>query len=132
MVRDRVVVVAITAAETRVWLLHDEDHAPLFTVGHDALGAKHRRAVTESRANAGAHDDDPYFAAIAERISTASHVVLVGHGSGGSNLSSRFADWLGVHDPSLLSRVEATRHLDLPAMTDAQIVADARRAWFAR
>ena len=127
--KDRVLVAAVTNDEVRIWLLHEGTTAPVVVVARGAASQRHHRAVLESRANDTRVEDAPYFDEVAGVLSLGSHVVLVGHGHGKSNAAIRFREHVSVHRSHLAGKMDIVRLVDLSALTDAQVLADARSAW---
>ena len=127
--RDRLVVVALESVRARIWLLNGDDADPVATFEPPSLGARHRRAVLESRATDEGDSMVPFFVELAGVLEPASHVLLAGHGSGKSDVVRRFLEHLSVHSPSLASRTVVIADLDPSAVTDAELLARARTAW---
>lgn len=70
-----------------------------------------------------------YFGDIEDVLRRSSKVVLVGHGRGRSNTVDRFMSHLAQQRSPVLGRVVATGTANLPALSDAEIIAAARERW---
>ncbi|MEY2967776.1 MAG: hypothetical protein RIQ64_403 [Actinomycetota bacterium] len=70
-----------------------------------------------------------FFGQIEDVLRRSSKVVLVGHGRGKGNTVDRFMAHLARARSSLLGRVVGTGVANLPALTDAEIIAAARERW---
>lgn len=70
-----------------------------------------------------------YFDDIEKVLSGTSKIVLVGHGKGRSNAVDRFMAHLAQAHSPVLGRVIATGVANLPALTDAEVIAAARERW---
>lgn len=127
--RDRLVVVALESVRARIWLLNGDDADPVATIEPPSLGARHRRAVLESRATDDGSAAVPFFVELAGVLEPASHVLLAGHGRGRSDMVRRFMEHLRIHSPSLAARTVVIADLDPSAVTDVELLARARTAW---
>lgn len=70
-----------------------------------------------------------FFGQIEDVLRGSSKVVLVGHGRGKGNTVDRFMAHLARGRSGLLGRVVGTGVANLPALTDAEIIAAARERW---
>ncbi len=70
-----------------------------------------------------------FFGEIEKVLSGSSKIVLVGHGKGRSNAVDRFMVHLAESRSPVLGRVIATGMANLPALSDAEVIAAARERW---
>lgn len=129
LLADRSLVAAITHDHTRVWLLNEDKDEPVVDVNRERPEHRH---VGPAQAQHGHGDETaevPYFAEIASVLNVASNVVLVGHGTGKANAMLGFMEYIREHNPSLFRRIAATGTANVPSMTGAQIIHDARKKW---
>jgi hypothetical protein len=123
-----IMVVAVTSHQTRIWNLLEDSHA-LPTVVDCPPGTsrnEHVIADRHHRAHGAFQFADAYFRAIYDALPHSAVLLLVGHGRGQGNMARGFQHYLherrSEHDVHVHSLVNA----NIPAMTDAQIVARAR------
>jgi hypothetical protein len=127
--QDRALVAAITHDVTRVWLLHEESTEPVMVIRRPGVTHMHARAGQERHGHASETSETPYFIEVARVLDLGSNVLLLGHGTGRSNTMERFLDHLGKHHVALLDRVVASGNVNIPALSDQQLVNDARHRW---
>lgn len=127
--KDKVLVAAVTNDDAKIWLLHGDGAEPVTTIVRHDSSRRHHRAALESRARDTHVEDAPFFVELSQVLAVGTHVVLVGHGHGKANTATRFHEHVATHDPGLNTRIEIVRHVDIPALTNGQILADARKAW---
>lgn len=70
-----------------------------------------------------------YFRMLEDVLKHSSKVVLVGHGRGRSNAVDRFMSHLARSRSPLLGRIVGTGVANLPALSDAEVIAAARERW---
>lgn len=129
-VGDRAVVAAITHDHARIWLLNGDGATPIAQL--DRLSeAPHRHVRPGQSHHMHASDtaEPTYFGDLEKVLAPASRVILVGHGKGKGNEVDRFMGHLATVRSPLLARVVGTGVANLPAMTDAQVIAAARERW---
>lgn len=125
------IVIAITQNAAKVW------SSPFNKSGHpetiaapDEKGKHHH--VRQSQHHGG-HSSDPsereFFELIGERLSHASEILLLGHGTGKSNAMDRFIEFLKREEKFLATKVLGSIEADLNSLTDNQILSKARD-WF--
>lgn len=129
--RDPIAVVAVTQNDTRVWLAGlDHDSLPIHLRPTSDLGQHHHvREAQHHRGHDTDHHDPAYFEAIAASLKGTEEILLVGHGHGKANHMLRFTQYLERKHPEIAHAVVGAVDSDLDALTEAQLLAEARR-WF--
>lgn len=127
--KDHALVAAVTHDVTRVWLLHEDSTEPVVVIHRPGVVHMHARAGQERHGHAVETSEAPYFMEVARVLGLGSNVLLLGHGTGRSNTMERFMEHLGVHDERLLGRIVASKNVNIPALSDQQLVDSARRRW---
>ncbi len=72
-------------------------------------------------------EEDSFYEEIAEDITPANEIVLIGHAIGKSNAADFLKEYLKTHHPDISRRVIATESADLSAVTAPEIEALAKR-----
>lgn len=72
-------------------------------------------------------EENEYYEAVAKDLLHASEIVLIGNATGTSSAALVLSDYLHKHHALLAERIVATDHVDLSALTDAEIEALARK-----
>lgn len=127
--KDRALVAAVTHDLTRVWLLHEESTDPVLVIHRPGVVHMHARAGQERHGHAAETSETPYFLEVARVLGLGSNVPLLGHGTGRSNTMERFLLHLEKHHEPLLGRIVASGNVNIPALSDQQLVNDARHRW---
>jgi hypothetical protein len=70
-------------------------------------------------------EEPSYYSAIATALASASRIALLGHGTGHSNAAAHLAEVLGAKHPEINRRIVTTKTVDLSAMTESQLLAEA-------
>lgn len=77
------------------------------------------------------HPEDPtYFERIAETLTGGEELLLVGHGTGKGSAMLQLERYLTTHHRALAQRIVGTQTLDIEALTEGQLLQEAR-AFFA-
>jgi hypothetical protein len=87
------------------------------------LTHRHDRDVAGQRAPL----DADYLNRLMRTLEAAERVLVLGHGRGEASLLHTFLDHVRRHRPDLLHRISATETVDDSAMSEAQLLAHARR-----
>jgi len=129
----RAVVAAVPHDHARIWRLNGEGSDPMFRLERPS-DSPHRHVWPAQSHHGHASDtaEPAWFADLEHVLGSASTVVLVGHGKGKGNEVERFMGHLVATRSPLLARVVGTGVANLPAMTDAEVIAAARERWAAR
>ena len=72
-------------------------------------------------------EEDSFYEEIAEDISLANEIVLIGHATGKSNAADFLGEFLKTHHPDISRRIIATESADLSAVTEPEIESLAKR-----
>lgn len=132
VVTDRAVVAAITHDHANVWLLNTNGSEPLTRLDRRSDSPHRHISPAQSHHMHASETTEPaFFADLEALLGAASRVILVGHGKGKGNEVDRFMGHLARVRSPLLSRVVGTGVANLPAMTDAEVIAAARERWAA-
>lgn len=67
-----------------------------------------------------------YFEEVAAALAGGGKVLLMGHGTGGSNAMTHLEDFLATHHPEIGQEIVGTLVLDLEALTEDQLLEEAR------
>lgn len=127
---DRAVVAAIAHDDLRVWLLESPESEPLVTIVRPSEKPhRHVRQGQFRRMHSSETMEPVFFRQIEEVLGKSSKIVLVGHGRGKGNTVERFMAHLARARSPLLGRVVGTGVANLPALSDAEIIAAARERW---
>ena len=128
---DRLVVVAITQHEARVWLSGiDPESMPTKIEAPDPKERLHH--VREAQHHGGhkvKHSDAAYFEEIANSVASAKQILFVGHGKGKADSAAEFMQYLERKHPQTANKVSGSLEGNLPAMSEPEILALARD-WF--
>ncbi|MEY4362101.1 MAG: hypothetical protein RL391_1407 [Actinomycetota bacterium] len=129
--KNPIAVVAVTQNETRVWLAGlDHDALPIHLQPPSDLGQHHHvRQAQHHRGHDTDHDDPDYFESIARALAGTEEILLFGHGHGKASHMLRFTQYLERKHPSIARAVVGAVDSDLNALTEPQILAEAR-TWF--
>jgi hypothetical protein len=128
---DRLVAIAITQNDAKVWLTGLDPDAKPMTIEAPDVKARfmHVREAQHHRGHDVDHDDHSYYEEIAQSISKASHILLLGHGKGKANSVTKLVQFLQEKHPQIAGKVAGTLDINLQAMTDPEILALSRN-WF--
>ena len=127
--RNRSVAVAVTHDHTHVWLMNDESTVPIAIIHRVEGDHVHVRSAQAHHGHASENSETAYFADVAREIERASSVLLLGHGTGKANAAERFSHYLRDHHKSLAIKVMASETVNLPALSNGEIVHEAHRLW---
>ena len=72
-------------------------------------------------------EEDSFYEEIAQDITGANEIVLIGHATGKSNAAHFLKEYLSTHHPDISRRIIATENADLSAVTEPEIEALAKR-----
>lgn len=126
------VVVALTTRDARVWssgIAPGSTPETFRSVGAHA-DHKHVRAAQGAHLHHRKIDDPVFFGSLADAVSGAGSILLLGHGKGKANAMVSFVQYLERRRPEIAARVDGAVDRDLEAMTEGQILAAARE-WHA-
>lgn len=125
----RVVVAAIEHDETRLYLMHGGNTSPVAVVQRPDTSVMHVRGGQERNLHGTESKESEYLSSIARELNDASHVLLFGHGRGNSNTMDRFVEFLNGNNKELRGKCIRGERVDFSALSDAQLLALARKLW---
>ena len=120
-------VVAIHQHETLVFRSDEKGAVPEHLHPYDPHGTlrqlKHTRGAT-----AGSHAPEnlAYYEAIAQTLTGAREILLMGSGTGASSAMTHLKEYLGTHHKDLAECVVGALTLDIEALTEGQLLKEAR------
>jgi len=123
-----ILIVAVTEHNTRIWDLLADSHA-LPTIVDCPPGSSrsdHVIADRHHRARGPFQFADEYFQLIWDALPFSAELILVGHGRGQGNMAQGFLKFLDQRKAQRGLHMHSLVNANIPAMTDAQIVAKAR------
>lgn len=125
------VVAAITHNHTRLWLLNDSGADPVLEVLRDdeKMQHGHIKAGQSSHMHENELGEGAYFEYLADVLNQATSLVLLGHGKGKANAMERFVKHVEKHRSSVFARIVGTGVINLPHLSDAEVIAAARSWW---
>lgn len=124
--------VVINQKETLVFRSEERNSMPERLHPYDPHGVLHHLNHTEG-ADMGSRSPEnlTYYQAIAETLTGAEEVLLMGNGTGAGSAMTHLKDFLATHHPNLANKVVGALTLDLEALTKEQLLEEAR-AFFIR
>jgi len=127
----RFVLVAVTQTDAAIWADGiGVGSVPMRLQAPDPHREHHH--VREAQHHGGHSRDaneETYFEAIAQSIAAGGEILLFGHGRGKASAMEGLIGHLKTRHPQLARRVAGTVTVDFSAMSEAEILAAARR-WF--
>lgn len=124
-------VAAITHNHTRLWLLNDDGTEPVLEVLRD--DEKNHHGHIKAGQSSHMHENElgevAYFEYLADVLNQASSLVLLGHGKGKGNAMERFVAHIQKHRSAVFGRVVGTGVINLPHLSDGEIISAARSWW---
>jgi len=119
--------VVINRQETLVFRSEDRDSVPERLHPYDPHGTLSRLRHTEGVDRAShAPENLAYYEQIAATLAGANEVLLMGNGTGASRAMTHLEDYLTTHHPEIASKILGTLALDLEALTEGQLLQEAR------
>lgn len=126
--RNRVLLSVVEHDHSRVWLLNEHSTDPVVTVLRPGSRQMHVRSSQERHMHATETGEAEYFAALASVLGVGSEVLLIGHGTGNGNMMNKFLKYLD-NNSSQHVRVIASGNADISALTDGELLREARQRW---
>lgn len=129
----RFVLVAITQREARIWNMGiDPGARPLVIIPPDPdRPHRHNREGQHHHGHSRDGNSSVFFDDVAEALDNPVEVMILGNATGNSNAMANFVDHIGSHFPELAHKVVAAMEVNLPAMTEGEILAYARH-WYSQ
>jgi hypothetical protein len=123
------VVVAVTHDNARIWVMNISSSIPMMLIERKEPEHIHVRSAQVHHGHASENGEINYFTEIAHAIQDASSILLVGHGTGKANAAERFAYYLRDHEKKIAIKVASIETLNLPALSEGEIMNEAQRRW---
>jgi hypothetical protein len=128
-VENRSIAVAVTHDHAHVWLMNEDSATPISVIHRVEGDHVHVRGAQAHHGHAAENGETDYFADVAREIERASSILLLGHGTGKANAAGRFSQYLRDHHKTLAIKVMASETVNLPALSNGEIVHEAHRLW---
>jgi hypothetical protein len=124
-----ILILAVTEHSTRIWDLLADSHAMPKVVDCPPGSSKNDHVIADRhhRAHGAYQFADEYFQLIWDALPYSAELIVVGHGRGQGNMARGFIKFLHERRAQRDLHVHSLITANIPAMTDAQIVAKARR-----
>ena len=122
------VVVALTTREAKIWTtgVKPGTKPEMIKSVDPHREQRHVRSAQADHIHHRKFDDPAFFGAIADAVTGAGSVLLMGHGKGKANAMLSFVQYLERKRPDVARLVEGAVDHDLEAMTEGQVLAAAR------
>ncbi len=129
----RFVLVAITQREARVWNMGiDPGSTPVVVIPPDPdRPHRHNRQGQHHHGHSRDGNSDVYFGEVATTLKGAAEILILGNATGTSNAMANFVSFLDRGEPELAHKVVAALEVNLPAMTEGEILAYGRH-WYSQ
>ena len=127
----KLVVAAVTHSETRIWATDAQRGDKPEVVARPSAEHVHHH-VRQGQAAHGHESqrfEQPYLEGVSNALAPAGQILLIGHGKGNSNSMLKLIQHLERHHSKTAERVVAALDINVPALTEPQILAAARE-WF--
>lgn len=120
--------VVVSQQETLVFRSEDKDAVPEHIHPFDPHGLLHRLNHTRG-GDFGSRlpENLAYYKDIAQTLTGADEILLMGNGTGASSAMGHLEDFLATNHPELAQKIVGTLKLDLEALTEGQLLQEARR-----
>ena len=127
----KLVVAAVTHTETRIWATdaHRGDKPEVVARPAAEHVHHHVRQEQSTRDHETNRFEHPYLEGVAAALAPAGQILLVGHGKGKSNSMLKLIQHLERAHSKTAEKVVAALDVNVPALTEPQILA-AARDWF--
>jgi len=120
-------VVVVSQKETSIFRSDEKGSIPEHVHPDDPSGALKRLKQTEGAdaASRGA-ENVAYYKEIAESLTAANEILLMGSSKGASNATGHFQDYLTTHHAGIAKKIVGAITVDRESMTDGELLKDAR------
>ncbi len=130
-ISDKFVVVTVTQNEAKVWATGtSKGTSPEKIFAPASLNDHHHRVDPDFHGRGEGSGNAKYFEDINASISSASEILLVGHGTGKANAMLQLVQFLERKHPATAHKIVAALDENVDALTESQILSLARD-WFA-
>jgi hypothetical protein len=128
-IRGKCVVAVVTRDHADVWHVEAGATIPLFHLDRQSSIDNHRhvRPAQENHGHSSVEGLREFFESIANALSEASEIFLVGHGVGKADTALEFAAYAQKSHPKVAAAVSETHREDVSRLTPGQIIALARK-----
>lgn len=128
----KLIVAAVTHTDTRIWATDAQRGDKPEVVARPSAEHIHHHVRNEQTTTHG-HEtnrfEHSYLESVAKSLEPAGQILLIGHGKGKSNSMLKLIQHLERHHPKTAEKVVAALDINVPALTEPQILAAARE-WF--
>jgi hypothetical protein len=128
----KLIVAAVTHTDTRIWATDAHRGDKPEVVARPSAEHIHHHVRNEQQTTHG-HEtnrfEHPYLESVAAALEPAGQILLIGHGKGKSNSMLKLIQHLERHHPKTAEKFVAALDINVPALTEPQILAAARE-WF--
>ena len=125
--------VVINQKETLIFRSENRDSVPERLHPYDPTGALNRLIHTEGvDRTSQATENLTYYKEIAAALAGAEEVLLMGNGTGASSAMTHLKDFLATHHAEIAEKVVGALTLDLEALTEDQLLREARAFFLSR
>ncbi len=130
-IKDKLVVVAVTHDQTRIWTTDAKRGDAPTVVARPSLEHMHHhvRQGQSSHGHESNRFEHAYYEGIAKALDPVAQILIVGHGKGKANSMVRFSQHMERHHPKTAKKIVGAIDLNLPALSEPQILAAARE-WY--
>ena len=127
----RFVLVAITQREARVWNMGiDPGSTPIVVIPPDPdRPHRHNRQGQHHHGHSRDGNSEVYFGEVATTLKGAAEILILGNATGTSNAMANFVSFLDRGESELAHKVVAALEVNLPAMTEGEILAYGRHCY---
>ncbi len=128
----KLVVAAVTHTDTRIWATDADRGDKPEVVARPSEEHVHHHVRSEHKTTHGHethHFEHSYLESVAQTLKPAEQILLIGHGKGKSNSMLKLIQHLERLHPKTAEKVVAALDINVPALTEPQILAAARE-WF--
>jgi hypothetical protein len=118
------VIAAVTRDYCDVWHVSDGHEREVMHLHRPDEGVEHHhvRQAQEHHGHRSDQGSTEYYKYLSAVLSSATDVMLVGHGSGKSSIVEEFAEYFSKHHPDRYKLVTEVRHVNLPALSGGELI----------
>lgn len=118
------VIAAVTRDYCDIWHVSENHVHEVMHLHRPDEGVEHHhvRQAQEHHGHRSDQGSNEYYKYLAAVLSSATDVMLVGHGSGKSSIVEEFAEYFSKHRPQDFKLVTEIRHVNLPALSGGELI----------
>ena len=125
--------VVIRQQKTLIFRTEGKDALPERLYPYDPHGILHHLNHTDGRDKGSREPENLiYYKEIAKTLAGADEILLMGNGTGASSAMTHLRDFFATHHPEITQRIVGTVTLDLEALTEGQLLQEARAVFIRR